>query len=113
MAIKATNVDEDQQGLSTDSLRNVSVMNDEDMAYGLPTKIFYGGAALSIAFTLMLPWYTGVLFGTIYFTSMYTIHRDDPTAMQGWIDAALNKRKDKWSGGINKGRKIYFINKKG
>lgn len=111
MSNKSQNAD-DERGLADDSLRNVSVMNDEGLMYGLPSKLFIGGAGLSILLTFMLPWYIGVVFGVVYFSSMYSIHKDDPQALQGWIDAIFNHRKERWCGGKNKGRNIYFINNK-
>lgn len=104
--------DADERGLRADSLRNVSVINDEGLLYGLPSKLFIGGAALSVALMMVLTWYTGVAFAAIYFPAMYAIHKDDPLAFQGWMDAIFNRRKDRWCGGKNKGRSIYFINDK-
>lgn len=110
MAIKPT--DPDDGSLPDDALRHVSVMNDEGLTYGLPSQLFWGGIVLSLAFSFLLSWVIGVLFAAVYFTAMYSIHKDDSKALKGWVDAALRRRLEVWSGGINKSRKIYYIDNK-
>lgn len=79
---------------------------------GLPSTIFFGGVTLTLLFFFMLPWFIGIAFGLVFFTAMYTIHRDDPKALQGWMNAAFMRRKEVWSGGTYKGRKIHIIDDK-
>lgn len=103
--------DEDSQLLS-DSLKHVSVMNDEGETFGLPSLIFAGGVTLTLTLAFLLPIWAGVLFAGVYFPAMYSIHKDDPKAFEGWVNAALKKRKEIWSGGTYKGRKIFIIDNK-
>lgn len=103
---------DDESHLKGDSLRHVSVMNDEGLTLGLPSMIFAGGVVMTLTFMFLLPLWIGALFGTVYFMAMYAIHKDDTKAFEGWVNAALKKRKEVWSGGTYKGRKIFIIDNK-
>lgn len=104
--------DDEDSNLKDDALRDSSVINDDGLLFGLPSTIFIGGVALSIVFIFMLHWAVGAVFGVVYFLAMYGIHEEDPKALRGWMNAALSRRKDAWSGGVHKGRKVYFFDMK-
>lgn len=70
-----------------DALKDIRVLNDPDLAFGLPKKLFWGGIALTLVFGYMLPWVIGVLFGMVYFATAYAIHKDDPHALAMWTRA--------------------------
>ena len=95
-----------------DALRDSYVINDDGLVWGLPAAIFGGGMLFSVLFAVVLHWLIGLVFGAVYFMAMYRIHEDDPKALRGWIEAATRRRKDAWSGGVHKGRKIYFFDTK-
>jgi hypothetical protein len=99
--------DQDDTTVNGQALRDVRVMNDEGLTFGLPGPLFFGGLALSGAFAFLLPWFVGVLFGIVYFMAMYGIHTNDPKALTAWVEA-LN-RCNVWSGGTNKGRQIFYL----
>jgi hypothetical protein len=92
-----------------DALRDVSVLNEDGMKYGLPAQLLYGGLGLTLTFLIMLPWWVGPLFAAIYFTAMYEIHKDDAKALSGWLKAATRQRKEVWIGGRKRSRNIYYI----
>jgi hypothetical protein len=89
-------------------LREVQVLSHEQLILGLPSKIFGGGLALSVAFMFILPWYIGVIFGVIYFFAMYTIHEKDSRAIIAWR-RALTKRSNYWSAGQIKRKRFIVI----
>ncbi len=89
-------------------LREVQVLSQDQLTSGLPTKIFGGGLALSVAFMFILPWYIGVLFGVVYFFAMYSIHENDSRAIVAWR-RALTKRSNYWSAGQVKRKRFNVI----
>jgi hypothetical protein len=108
----ATTNDDDETRLNSASLKDVSVMNDDGETLGLPSSLFFLGVATTLVFTFMLRWYIGAAFGLVYFLAMYTIHDEDPKALQSWADALLGRRHVVWSGGKFKNRRIFIIDKK-
>lgn len=98
--------------LKDDALRDTSVINDHSAVLGLPTAIFGGGVVFTLLFAVVLHWTVGIVFGIVYFIAMYSIHEDDPKALRGWLNAAARRRKEAWSGGVHKGRKIYYFDMK-
>ena len=107
-----SNDQDDNTRLDKDALNHVSVLNDEDLIGGMPTRIFWTGVAATIVFIYLIPWYLGVMFAVVFFTTMFTIHKDDPKALEAWIKVVFSARFDRWSGGSHKARKIYFIDNK-
>lgn len=105
-------VDDGDSTLKDDALRDATVINDDQLVLGLPAPIFWGGVVFSLMFGLVLYWAVGIGFGAVYFLAMYGIHEDDPKALRGWVNAALRRRKEAWSGGVHKGRKVYFFDMK-
>ena len=103
--------DKNHQNLQTDALQHVQIFNDEGLTYGIPTTIFWGGVVLSLTFSFILKWYVGIAFGFVYFLAMYEIHKDDPKALEAWLDAAKSKRPDVWVTEVSKKRKIHIIDK--
>lgn len=103
----AATKDTDEKDQQNQSLKDVRIMNDEGLTYGLPSTLFFGGLALSTVFVLVLPWITGVAFALVYFLAMYQIHANDPKALQAWAEAM--RRCSVWSGGSHKGRQIFYL----
>lgn len=89
-------------------LREVQVLSQDQLVFGLPNQIFGGGLALTVTFMFILPWYIGLLFGVVYFFSMYTIHESDSRAIVAWR-RALTKRSNYWSAGEVKRKKFLVI----
>lgn len=111
MQEKRNSKDSNNQDLQSDSLRHVQAFNDEGLSYGIPTTIFWGGVVLSLTFSFLLKWYIGIVFAFVYFLAMYEIHKDDPKALQAWLDAAISRRTDVWVTEVSKKRKIHIIDK--
>lgn len=103
---------DDRKGLDGDSLNHVSVLNDQDLSFGMPTQLFWGGVIMSVVFLYVLPWYFAVLVAGIFFTAMFTIHKDDPGAFDAWMKVIKPGRIERRSGGSHKPRNVYFIDKK-
>jgi type IV secretory pathway TrbD component len=91
-----------------DSLKDIRVLNDPDLTFGLPKKLFWGGIAITLAFTYMLPWYIGLMFGMVYFATAYAIHKDDPHALPMWTRAL--RRGTHWSAGVYRVRRVKYFN---
>lgn len=94
----------------TDALQDVTVMNDEELKYGLPSHYFFGGVAMTVAFGFVMKkvwWLISPTFALIYFTAMYAIHKDDPRGAQGWVRAM--RRGSFWSAGQTKSRRVHFL----
>lgn len=104
--------DRSNRNENDEGLTHIAIINDEGLSYGLPSPIFWGGICLSMVLTWILRWYIGLGFAAIYFTAMYAIHKDDPKALRGWIDAALRRRTETWTGGVTKSRSVYYIKNK-
>jgi hypothetical protein len=90
-----------------EKLKDVAVLNDEDLTLGLPTRLLYAGAGLSVILAFLLPIVIGVLFGFVYFSSMYAIHKDDPRALQLWINTIV--RPNYVSAGIRRRRSVRLL----
>ena len=93
-----------------DALQDVTVINDEDLAFGLPRTLFWGGVALTLGFAFVFKsifYITSPLFALVYFTAMYAIHKDDPRGGQGWARAL--RRGSTWSGGSYKSRRVRYL----
>jgi len=101
--MERNNTDEFEQGL-----KEVQVLSQDQQTFGLPTPIFGGGLALSVAFMFILPWYIGLLFGVVYFFVMYTIHQTDNRAIAAWR-RALTKQGNSWSAGAAKRKRFLII----
>ncbi len=95
--------DEFEQGL-----KEVQVLSQDQQTFGLPTPIFGGGFASSVAFMFILPWYIGFLFGVVYFFAAYTIYKTDNRALSAW-KRALSKRSNSWSAGGVKRKRFLVI----
>lgn len=108
----AKNDQDDNTRLDSDALSHVTVLNDEDLIGGIPTKIFWPAVAFTVILIYAIPWYLGALFGVIFFTTMFTIHKDDPQALEAWMKVAFSRFTNQWIGGTHKLRKIYFIDDK-
>lgn len=107
-----SNDQDDNKKLDGDALSHVTVLNDEDLIGGIPTKIFWPSVIFTLILVYGIPWYMGLAFGVIWFTAMFTIHRDDPKALEAWMKVVFSRRADRWVGGAHKARKIYFIDNK-
>ncbi len=90
------------------SLLEIRAMNDDGLTFGLPMSLFWGGLGLCIAFSFILMWWIGFLFGFVYFSAMYAIHADDPRAVEAWRRAY--GRPKIWSGGVALKRRINYKN---
>ncbi len=85
------------QGNASDRLKDVAILNEEGLTLGLPTQLFWGGIALSAVFGFLLLWLVGLLFGIVWFISMYAIHKDDPRALPLWV-RSFRAPKHKYAG---------------
>ncbi|RZI40353.1 hypothetical protein EGT07_23715 [Herbaspirillum sp. HC18] len=97
----------DERDQKDQSLKDVRIMNDEGLTFGLPGTLFWGGVALTLVFAFILPIIFGVAFGLVYFMAMYGIHTNDPKALEAWVEAM--GRNTVWSGGSHKGRQISYL----
>ncbi|WP_395398584.1 hypothetical protein ACHMW6_00195 (plasmid) [Pseudoduganella sp. UC29_106] len=104
-------IEESNERLDKDALRHVSTINDEDLKLGIPSKWFYGGAAMSLILGVAVLWYIGILFALVYFLTMHSIHEDDPKALDGWLRLLMPGHKDRWIGGEHVVRQVVFIDK--
>ena len=90
------------------ALTTKRVFTHDTILFGLPTPVFILGVALMFTTFFLLEKVLGVVLGILYFKMMYTIHEDDPKALQVWIHA-LKHRKTGWCANkINRTQIIYL-----
>lgn len=108
MKNKKTESDDDSK-LHSDALSHIQVFNDENLTYGIPTKLFLFGIVMSVGLSFVLKWYWGLLFAPPYFLFMSDIHKDDPRAFDGWRDVITRRHQDRWITAVKKPRKIRYF----
>ena len=89
-------------------LKEVRAFTSEHLTLGLPTPVFGGGVALTVAFMLILPWFIGLAFGAVYFYAMFAIHAHDARALHAWR-RSLSKRATYWGAGSVRRRKFLIV----
>ena len=90
------------------ALSTKRVFTHDTTLFGLPTSVFILGIALMFTTFFLLEKVLGIILGILYFKMMYTIHEDDPKALQVWIHA-LKHRKMGWDASrINRTQIIYL-----
>ena len=89
-------------------LKEVQAFTCEPLTLGLPTPLFGGGVALTVAFTIILPWFIGLAFGAVYFYAMFAIHAHDARARHAWR-RSLSKRATYWGAGSIRRKKLLIV----
>lgn len=100
----------DEAQLNQQALQDATVINEDDLVFGLPAKYFYGGLTLTFGLGVAFKsvWYLFCpAFGFVYFTAMYSIHKEDSRGAEGWKRAL--QRPSRWSGGRFKGRRVRVL----
>ena len=69
---------------SKQSLHEVRIFAKEDTIWGIPSQLFIGTAALTVALIWQIPLLFGLAIGGVAFGVLFTIYNDDPRALQAW-----------------------------
>lgn len=85
---KPDSKEQDKKNLGLDVVR---VFTKGQTIFGLPSNVFIMGIGISLIIIFFLQKILGIIFLIAYFKTMYSIHEDDPKALEIWI-SALRKR---------------------
>lgn len=99
----------DKDQLDKDALNHVSVLNEEDLIYGMPKKVFWGATGFSALVIYLIPWYLGLLASGLLFVVLFLIHEDNPDALPAWVRLLTSREATLKAGGSHRPRKTYFI----
>lgn len=94
---------EGQQGLQA--------LNKDDLLFGLPPKVFWGGVATTLAFGFILKsvWYLSIVWMFVYFVAAFAMHEDNPKAARSWIKAL--RQPTRWQARSFRYKSLNLINK--
>lgn len=105
---------ETNEGEQSDLLEGQSgldALNKEDLFFGLPSKVFWGGIASTLAFAFVLRsvWYLSAVWMFIYFITAFAMHEDNPKAGRSWIKAL--RQPTRWQARSFRYKSLHLINK--
>jgi hypothetical protein len=101
---------QDKDEESQENLRDLNVINDENLTFGIPAKFFWLGFVSTIAFAVVLRavWFLAPLWMLVYYLAIFGIHKDNPNAARAW-QRALFRRPVVWGAGNHKKRTFIFL----
>lgn len=94
-------------GQSSESLKEVRIFAKEDTLWGIPSKLFIGSAVLTVALLTQIPVVFAIAIGGLLFGVLFTIHNDDPRALQAWQRSM--GRPVRWSANPRRARRSVFL----
>jgi hypothetical protein len=91
------------------ALKDMAVINDENLLGGVPSKLIFAGIASTIGFLFVLRavWYLAIIYAFIYFMTVFMMHADNPKAARGWMRAL--RRPVLWRAGWHKRRVVINL----
>lgn len=92
------------------ALAEVKILSGIDTVYGLPRKIFIFTIGMGVIGIYAMHWFIGLIFAGAVMGVMFSIHADDPRAVDVWLRAF--RRADRWSAGLCRKREVVFLNEK-
>jgi type IV secretory pathway VirB3-like protein len=102
-----------RERLSKDkNFKTLKVFITTDNLFGLPIKVFVTGLVLTITITFMLHWIPGILFGSVFFYGMYSIHEKDEKGFEVWRKALVRSYHNKtgqWDTALSKSTRLIIF----